>query len=172
MPTMYGLEYTRVMCETCMRDCNADDQTMTKLDGGWQCEECREFCGGNCGEYLTDKTVAIAGPVVHFRDYVYDGKLVAAHASCAADTFLTYLDPDYSYDHTTKGEIAVLIAPHFAQARVLVHWPEAVCIQRNGWFYVCKRMGLDILKSNVIAYGRTEKEAWFDAGLELKVVAA
>lgn len=95
-------------CDACHREFDPEEEMHIILDGQPWCEECRELCGGNCGEYLKDDTVASCGPVVHYRDWVYDGKLVAAHASCAAETILGYYIHGFDYDHTTREEVAAV----------------------------------------------------------------
>jgi hypothetical protein len=162
------MEPAVITCQTCRRDCDPDEETMTKLDGFDQCEECREMCP-NCGEHITDDTIKTYGKVVHWRDYVLDGKLTTMHADCAAYTFLCYLHPHYDIDHTTRGEIAAVVEPHYAEALVLVKYPEAVCIERNGWFYIFKRMAVrePFHASNIIDFGRTEREAWLDSCKEV-----
>lgn len=99
-----------IECETCRRECYPEEQQMTKLNGFDQCEDCRKVCAGDCGEFIADETIAIGGPLVHFRDYLWDGKLVAAHASCAAITLLGYIDPSLDYDRSTREEIADAVA--------------------------------------------------------------
>jgi hypothetical protein len=98
-----------IECATCRRECDPLDEEMSKLNGYNLCPECRELCAGDCGEYLTDETVAIGGPIVHYRDYIYDGKLVHAHASCAALTLLGYIDRDLD-DWSTREQIAHAVA--------------------------------------------------------------
>jgi hypothetical protein len=116
MAYMYGLEYTLLTCGTCSRDCNADAEEMTKLDGDWQCEDCRKTCPC-CGEWITDHTMPLyGGKVVHWRDYILDGKLVTLHADCAVITFMQYLDPTFDEDYTTREEIAAMVESHTAKA--------------------------------------------------------
>jgi len=95
-------------CAVCRSECDRYDEEPITLDGELVCPECREMCGGNCGEYLTDDSIRIGGPVVHFRDWALSGKLQTAHASCGAETILSYLIEDFSYDHTTREEIAAV----------------------------------------------------------------
>jgi hypothetical protein len=169
---MFGLEYTLLTCATCSRDCNADDETMTRLDDDYQCEECRESCPC-CGEWITDETIKMYGKVVHWRDYVLDGKLVTMHCDCAASTFLTYLNPNFDDDYTTRGEIAAAVEPHYAEALVQAKYRDAVCIGRNGWFYIFKRMAVTphFTASNIVDFGRSEREAWINAGKEVRNAA-
>jgi hypothetical protein len=112
---MYGLEYTQLTCATCSRDVNADEEDMTRLDDDWQCRECLQMCPG-CMEHITDITIKTYGVVVNWRDYIFDGKRVTMHCDCAATTFLTYLDPHYDLDHTTREEIAAMVESHTAKA--------------------------------------------------------
>lgn len=95
-------------CAVCRTECDREDGDPVILDGEDICPECREICDGGCGEWLCDETVASCGPVVHFRDWALNGKLQKAHASCAATTMLSYLIDDYSYDHTTRAEVAAV----------------------------------------------------------------
>ena len=97
-----------IECGTCRIECDPNEETITELDGEPQCGACRESCEG-CGDWLTDETVALLGPVVHYRDYVYNGRLTPAHAQCAADILMVYLDKSFDYDHSTREEIAAMV---------------------------------------------------------------
>lgn len=100
-----------VECATCRAECDPEEEDMTELYGDPQCTDCRKLCAGNCGEFLTDDSIKGHGPLVRYRDVAYSGQLVSAHAMCAADTLLGYMIEDFSYDHTTREEIAVAFAP-------------------------------------------------------------
>lgn len=102
-------------CAICRSECDSYDEELIKLDGEDVCPGCREMCDGGCGEWLTDETLASCGPIVNFRDWALNGKLQKAHASCAAETMLSYMDSDFSYDHSTREEIAATVASHFAR---------------------------------------------------------
>lgn len=103
-----------VDCGTCLREFDPEEEMVIKLNKEYVCEECRELCAGGCGEYLSDESVAIHETVVHFRDYIYDGKLVAAHAICASIVLLGYFDLDY--DHSTREEIAAVLNTEVSHA--------------------------------------------------------
>jgi|GEM_PF-3852396 len=164
-----GDEYT---CSQCFEELDAIDDRPTVLNAELVCPSCRRMCEG-CGEWLSDESIEVSGPIVRFRDWLSQGKLVSQHAECAAETFMGYLDQHYSYDHTTRGEIAALVEPHYAAALVWVAYPDAVCVKRNGWFYVLKSPVLDFHQANIIGYGRTDEgNAWIGAAKNLKAVAA
>jgi hypothetical protein len=170
VPSMYGLEYTLKTCETCLRDCNADDEDMTELDGGPQCSDCRVLCDGYCGEYITDETVKVSGPLVKFRDYLDDGKLAIAHAECAALLILTNMGSpiDLTIEEPTREQVAEIVEVHTATAYVMVRFPMATCAKYRDWFYILKTcMVFNFHQSNVIGYGRTEREAWIDSAKEI-----
>ena len=109
--SLYHDDQETLECFTCRRECDPEAETMTTLDGYPQCEECREICDGGCGEWITDETIAVLGPMVCFRDYVMDGRLTRSHAQCAATTLMTYRDEDFNYDHTSREAIAEMVQP-------------------------------------------------------------
>lgn len=97
-------------CTVCLTERDTDyEAEPVVLEGEKVCAECRQLCDGNCGEYLTDESIRVGGPIVHFRDcWALSGQLQAAHASCAAETILRYLIEDYSYDHTPREEVTAV----------------------------------------------------------------
>lgn len=110
MPNIFGLNAAQtIQCGTCFKEFDPEEECSIKLLNQPVCGDCKVMCGCNCGEYLTDDSVAVSGPIVHYRDIVYSGQLVAAHAECAADTLIGYLGDGLSYDHSTKEEIALAL---------------------------------------------------------------
>lgn len=167
-----GGESDSYECAVCRSECDRYDEKPIRLDGEDVCPACRELCDGNCGEYLTDETIASCGPVVHFRDWVVRGQLRHSHASCAADTLLTYMDPAFDYDHSTREEIASAVELHTAQAVVLEHFENAQCIPAaDGWFQIVKQIPV-YWKGDIIEDGRSEREAWIDASVAVRAVPA
>ena len=103
-------------CDVCLCLCDYFDEKPIILDGEEVCPECREMCSGNCGEFLTDETIRCGGPIVHFRDFALNGKLSTMHASCAAETMMMYMDREFDYDHTTREQVAEIVARNSVQA--------------------------------------------------------
>lgn len=108
---------TKYECAVCLteRDIDYEDEPII-LGGEKVCGECRQLCDGNCGEYLTDDSIRIGGPIVHYRDWALNGQLQTSHASCAAETILRYFDHEFDYDHSTRQEITAMVELNSAQA--------------------------------------------------------
>ena len=88
-PRIYtvGTDENFYMCDRCLNEIPEGCGPQTHLSGKVYCDDCRETCDGNCGDYLSDQTCETFGPVIRFREAV-SGRLRECHAWCAAEIVL------------------------------------------------------------------------------------
>lgn len=98
-----------ICCGTCREEYEPLGE-VHELNGQPICIDCVEMCDGYCGELLLDSTIKTFGPVVTFRDWLSNGKLLTAHAECAAEYIVALIaSPNYYDGDATREEIADII---------------------------------------------------------------